>query len=110
MGFLSKLVKARHSLRHLFKVSFHLLAKAHIETANIRKTRNAEVKVEYMKPVAREYFAQKGSLYAQPSKQNRNEETRKKTHLANGAGTKKHRKRRLAFQSTFDDTRFGFSG
>lgn len=64
-GFSSKLVEARHAHRNVFKVSFHLLAKAHIETANVRETRNSEIEVENMEPVARKHFTEKSSLYVE---------------------------------------------
>jgi hypothetical protein len=64
-GFFSKPLKTRRVRRNVFKVSFHLLAKAHVETANIRETRNSEIKVEHMEPITRKHFAEKSSLYAQ---------------------------------------------
>ena len=53
-----------HVPRNVFEVSFHLLAKAHVETADIREARNSEIKVKYMEPIARKHFTEKGSLYA----------------------------------------------
>lgn len=64
-GFCSKLLEARHVRRNILKISFHLLAKTYIETANVRETRNPEIEVENMEPVTGKHFTEKSRLYAQ---------------------------------------------
>ena len=62
-----------------------------------------------MEPITRKNFTEKSSLYAH-NQALRNKETGRKIYLAHGTGAKKHRERRLAFQSTLDDAQFGFPG
>ena len=62
-GFFSKLFEPRHG-RNVLKVMFHLVAKAHVQTADIGEARDSEIKMKNMESIARKDFTEKSRLYA----------------------------------------------